>query len=147
MLMSTGERGTWSDTQLLLGCTTLSRPDTCLEREFPCDDAGFEEAHPASAMSEQRRFRKSQGMVHRKVRDEHILVPISRSMETLDSIYTLNESAGLVWEGAIAGMNELELVARVVSAFDIDRAQAAADVRQVLDELVNLRALEPVQQR
>jgi hypothetical protein len=86
-------------------------------------------------------------MVHRKVRDEHILVPISRSMETLDSIYTLNESAGLVWEGAIAGMNELELVARVVSAFDIDRAQAAADVRQVLDELVNLRALEPVQQR
>lgn len=81
--------------------------------------------------------------MHRKVRGEHILVPISRSMETLDSIYTLNETAGAIWESAVAGLAENDIVDRVVEAFAIGRDQAASDVRQVLDDLVALRALVP----
>ena len=90
-----------------------------------------------------RRFKKSGDLVERRIRDEHILVPIMKNMASLDSIYTLNETAAVIWQLATEGLAENEIAERIATDFDVPTETAAADTRRVLDELVHLGALEP----
>jgi len=89
-----------------------------------------------------RRFHKSAQVVERRIRDEHILVPVMRNMASLDSIYTLNETAAFVWRLAAEGLAEHEIAARLAEEFDVDADTSASDTHRVLDELLNLGALE-----
>ena len=88
-----------------------------------------------------RRFTKSDGIVERRIRDEHILVPIMSSLETIDSIYTLNETASVIWRDAVAGLPENEIAASLTREFDLDAATAEHDTRRTLDELGALKTL------
>ena len=89
-----------------------------------------------------RRFQKSGDLVERKIRDEHLLVPIMKNMASLDSIYTLNETAAVIWRLATEGLPETEIAEHLSTEFDVSPEAAAADTRRVLDELVHLGALE-----
>lgn len=91
-----------------------------------------------------RRFIQSGRIIERKIRDERILVPIMDSMEALDSIYTLDETAGRIWDAAIAGADEDAITRKLREEYDVPAETARADVRAILDELVNLGALEPL---
>ena len=96
-------------------------------------------------MSEGRCFRKSKTVVERRIRGEHILVPVAGTMEQLDSIYTLNPAGSLVWERAIGGTSETEIVRALTAEFDVDAGTASRDAARHLDELCALGALEPVE--
>lgn len=89
-----------------------------------------------------RRFQKSGQVVERRIRDEHLLVPIMKNMASLDSIYTLNETAAVIWRLATEGLAETEIAEHLVTDFDVPPETAATDTRRVLDELVHLGALE-----
>jgi hypothetical protein len=88
-----------------------------------------------------RHFSKSDGIVERRIHDEHILVPIRKDVADLNSLYTLNEVASFIWQRAIEGLEEPDIVARLRDAFDVDPAKAASDTTRILDELVALGAL------
>lgn len=90
-----------------------------------------------------RRFQKSGHVVERRIRDEHILVPIMKNMASLDGLYALNETAAVVWRLAAEGLPESDIAIRLADEFDVSAATAAADTARVLDELLNLGALEP----
>lgn len=83
-------------------------------------------------------------MVARRIRGESILVPIARTMDGLDSIVSLNETAEFIRGKAAEGLDETGIASALAETYDLDPSEAAADVRAVLDELVALRALNPV---
>jgi hypothetical protein len=89
-----------------------------------------------------RCFIKSSGIVERKVRGEHLLVPIARSETALDSFFVLNETAQFIWTRAIAGRPEEDIAAALATEFKTTPAEAADDTRRVLDELLSIGALK-----
>lgn len=84
-------------------------------------------------------------MVARRIRGECILVPIARTMEGLDSIITLNETAEFIRQQAAEGRDEVGIVEAVLATFELTPEQARADVAAVLQELVAIGALQPVE--
>jgi len=72
----------------------------------------------------------------RDMRGEHIIVPLSRKPEELESLYGLNETAYLVWKKACEGLDEETICAAVLSEYSIDEETARADTEKTLNELV-----------
>jgi hypothetical protein len=52
------------------------------------------------------------------------------------AIFSLNEVGAFLWEELAAARTEDELVARLVTAFEVESAEAAADVKAFLAQLV-----------
>jgi hypothetical protein len=92
-----------------------------------------------------KRFTKGKNIVERKIRSEHILVPIMGSMKALDSIYSLDEVASFIWSRAVEGFAENEIVSRLTVDYEVDEPTAKADTRRVLEELERIGALEAQQ--
>ena len=90
------------------------------------------------------RYRKSDQIVERSIRGEHILVPIMGNLEQLDSIYTLNSMAGLIFARAAAGADAVDIAEEILAQHRVAPDRALADVCRVLAELVHLgRSGEP----
>jgi hypothetical protein len=87
------------------------------------------------------RYSKTEGIVEREIRGEHILVPLMRNIDTLDSIYTLNEVAGSVWRHAVEGLPAEQIALKLSEEYEVDEAVALQDTRRVLSELVSIGAL------
>ena len=88
-------------------------------------------------------YRKSSKVVERKIRGEHILVPLMGTADQLDSLYTLNPTAGFVWELAGQGHPLPEIAQRLSASFKVDFETAQRDVTRIIQELVAIHALEP----
>ncbi|MEM7396616.1 MAG: PqqD family protein, partial [Verrucomicrobiota bacterium] len=87
------------------------------------------------------RYIRDENLVERKIRDEHLLVPVCRDLETLDSVFALNPAASLLWERTEAGASLAELADRLMEVFEVDRDRAEADVQEWLTELTGIGAL------
>jgi len=86
-------------------------------------------------------YRRRTGVVERRVRGRRVLVPIAGSAEALDSIYSLNETAAVVWECACRGASAAEIVERITSEFAVSRGEAAKDVKDTIAALVGAKLL------
>ena len=86
-------------------------------------------------------YRKSDNVVERRIRGEHVLVPIMGSLEQLDSIYTLNETAGLVFSRAAAGVEPSLIAREIAQLYHVSVEQAQTDVDRVVRDLVHIGAL------
>lgn len=91
------------------------------------------------------RYRLSESIVERRIRGEHVLVPIMGSLEKLDSIYTLNETAGLVFTRAAAGAEASTIADEIAHTYRVSPDQARSDVDRVLVDLVHIGALAVVE--
>ncbi len=83
-------------------------------------------------------------MVSRRVADEVILVPIRQNVGDLQSIYTMNEVGARIWElldseGAVA-----EIVSALSMEYEVEQAQAEADVVGFLAQLESIEAINSV---
>ena len=81
-------------------------------------------------------------MVERKIRDEHILVPVGDNLYELDSLFTLNEVASFIWNRTEQGASGAVIAANVVEHYDVSPGEAEADTQRILAELVEIGALE-----
>lgn len=88
-----------------------------------------------------RRFMRSSDVVERQVRDNLILVPLKTGSARLDALYTLNETAAVVWREAGQGGSEDTAVAQLVAEYDVDADTARNDVRAVAERLVAIGAI------
>lgn len=86
-----------------------------------------------------RIYRKSDSVVFRKIGEECILVPIRQGVGDLDGIYTLNETAALIWELLDGKMSVKEIKDTLVEAYDILPEQAEKDLMEHLLELESIR--------
>ena len=82
-------------------------------------------------------------MVARRIRGESILVPIASTMDALDSIISLNETAEFIRAKAGLGLTNSEICLALMNEFDVDQETANTDVDAVLKELELIGALKP----
>ena len=88
-----------------------------------------------------RIYQKSQDIVSRKIVDEVILVPIRRRGEDVESLYTLNEVGARIWESIDGTRQVREIRDLIVAEFDVEGAQAEADLLRLLDQLSQIGAI------
>lgn len=80
-------------------------------------------------------YRRSFDVVCREVGLESILVPIRHNVANLDYVYTLSPVAAKVWS-LLDGTRSVEAIAHeLCNEFDVEAETAAADVRELLDDL------------
>ena len=91
-----------------------------------------------------RRFKRAEGMVERRIGNEHILVPIRGDVADLDSLYTLDEVSAFIFRKAAEGLPEDQIVEHLTREFDVDQATARKDAQRILTELVAVTALTEV---
>lgn len=88
--------------------------------------------------------RQSPNIVSRNIAGEVILVPIAKSADELESIYTLNETASTVWD-ALDGQRTLaDLAELVVAEYDVATDVALQDLVELMEQLQQIRAVEVV---
>lgn len=92
-------------------------------------------------MSTSRKITKCKNLVERNIRGQHILVPLKTGPARLDALYTLNETAGLIWEAIQTETTEDSLVTLLSSTYDVAEVTARRDVERILDELGSIGAV------
>lgn len=80
----------------------------------------------------------------RVVDGETILVPIRSHVRDLESIFTMNPAATVIWREIRAGRTLAEATGAVVEEFEVDRSTAEADARQFVDALVERGLIRPI---
>ena len=95
-------------------------------------------------VSHAERYQKNPSMVSREIAGEVILVPISRHVEDVESIYTLNETAAFAWT-LLDGKNTLgEVSDQIVAEFDVDAEEARQDLIDLMAQLLEVGAIVKV---
>ncbi len=82
--------------------------------------------------------KQSEDIVSRRILDEFLLVPISKTAGDVDSIYTLNEIAAFIWESIDGKLSIENICTRLVEEFDVDIETATRDVLELLRQLKDL---------
>ena len=84
---------------------------------------------------------KSSDVVARKIAEEMLLVPIHQTAKDVDSIYTLNETAAIIWDLLDGETTVGDIVDTIESAFEVSREDAVKDVIALIHELDKLGAI------
>lgn len=80
-------------------------------------------------------------IVARKIAGEVILVPVRKNVDEYENIYTLNETAARAWELLDGQRSVGEVIEVILDEFEIGRAQAEADLGELILNLVEIGAL------
>jgi sensor domain CHASE-containing protein len=75
------------------------------------------------------------GYVLRNVAGENIVVPIGGEAVNFNGVLTLNKSGKMLWESLSKGATLEELIAKIVSVYEVDEKTAKADVLAFLKKL------------
>lgn len=92
----------------------------------------------------QRRFARDPSIVSRKIAGEFILVPIRQKAGDVESIYTLNEVGGYIWECIDGEKTVEELRDMIVDEFEVSLEEAEADIAEFLQHLETLSVVRAV---
>ncbi len=86
-------------------------------------------------------FRKSENIVSRKIGDECILVPVVASVADVESIFSLNETGGVVWD-LIDGKRSLrDIVAIIDEEFETVGQDVEADLISLIQEMIEAKLI------
>lgn len=86
-------------------------------------------------------YQKHPNMVARKIMDEVILVPVSRNVADMQSIFTLNETGARVWELLDGKNSEEDIVRTLVEECEVDQAKVREDVAVLISQLKEIKAI------
>ena len=80
-------------------------------------------------------FHLKSKFVTREVGDELIVVPLSANVAQMNELFTLNETAKVIWENLKEGTDMSALIQTITDTFDIDRHTAEKDIAVFLQTL------------
>ena len=86
------------------------------------------------------RFRMSGRQVYRLIADEHLLIDMHSKTDT--PFYALTPSGAMLWKTLDEWRSEEELVSALRERYGITEEQATADVREFVEQLDTIGALE-----
>ena len=92
-----------------------------------------------------KKYKKSNDIVCRKIAGEMILVPVRKKTADLDNLYTLNNEVALrVWE-LLDGKNSfLYIRDSIAREFEVEAEQAGADLEEFLKQIESFKIIERV---
>ena len=82
------------------------------------------------------------GYVLRKVADNWVVLPVGQASVNLNGMLSLNESGVLLWQQLKEGSDRESLVDALLSAYEVSRDEAAADVDSFIASLLQLGCLD-----
>ena len=80
-------------------------------------------------------FHLKSKFVTREVGDELIVVPLSANVAQMNELFTLNETAKVIWENLNEGTDMSALIQTITDTFDIDKYTAEKDIELFLQTL------------
>ena len=83
-------------------------------------------------------FHLKSKFVTREVGNELIVVPLSANVAQMNELFTLNETAKVIWENLNEGTDMSALIQTITDTFDIDRHTAEKDLELFLQRLESL---------
>ncbi len=86
-------------------------------------------------------WRKNPDMVTRVIERETILLPVYRTSEEIDAIYTLNESAAAVWELIDGKRTVRQIEAAILGQFNAITEEAQETLDELLKDLREIKAI------
>jgi len=93
-------------------------------------------------MKEKTPLRKNPNMVTRVIEDETILLPIYKTSDEINCIYTLNKPASRVWE-LINGKRTLAQIKKeVLNEFDATEAEVDKEMEGLFKDLKEIEAVK-----
>ena len=92
-----------------------------------------------------RVYEKSDDIIHRKIADETILVPLRGELVDMQKIFSLNSVADYVWEQLDGKRNLMVICSQVDHMFKSEPEQVRTDVLEFIDELVEAKLITKVE--
>jgi len=83
-------------------------------------------------------FQLKSKFVTREVGNELIVVPLSANVAQMNELFTLNETAKVIWENLNEGIDMPTLIQTITDTFDIDKYTAEKDIELFLRRLESL---------
>ena len=90
-------------------------------------------------------FIRSPDVLTRRILGRTLLIPLRSRVADLQDVLTLNETAEWVWDRLAEATDAAALAGELAREFEVDEEQAGVDVRDLLDDLVRRRYVEPVE--
>ena len=88
-----------------------------------------------------KRYVKDSSVVFRKIAEEFILVPIKQKAQDVESIFTMNEVAGRIWELIDGQKSVSEIRDVIVDEFEVSPEVAEADLVEFINQLEQIGAI------
>ena len=86
-------------------------------------------------------LRKNPDMVTRVIDDETILVPVYKTSDEINCIYTFNKVASRVWELIDGKKTVAEIKGQVLKEFDTTSEEVDKEMRKLLKDLEEIKAI------
>ena len=83
-------------------------------------------------------FHLKSKFVTREVGNELIVVPLSANVAQMNELFTLNETAKVIWENLNEGTDMSALIQTITDTFDIDKYTAEKDIELFLRRLESM---------
>lgn len=93
-------------------------------------------------MQDKKVLIKNSDMVTRVIEDETILLPIYKTSDEINCIYTLNKVASRVWELLDGKRTLTELKDKLLKEFDTTPEEVDKEIQKLLKELKEIRAVK-----
>ena len=84
----------------------------------------------------------SKDLILREVAGEYILIPVGKAALKIHGMINLTESAVFLWKKLQEDCTEEDLVQALLKEYDIDRETAAADVRELIEQMQKIGVME-----
>ena len=93
-------------------------------------------------MKETMVLRKNKDMVTRTIDNETILMPIYKTSDEINCIYTMNKTASQVWQLINGKRSFREIKSRVLKEFDTNSQEVDKEMRKFLKDLQEIKAVK-----
>lgn len=89
-------------------------------------------------------YKKNDDIVHRKIADETILVPIRGTLADMEKIFSLNPVAENIWSQIDEKRSLLDIRENILETFDVEKEQAESDITDFISQLIDAELIREV---
>jgi hypothetical protein len=89
-------------------------------------------------------YQKSPDIVARNIVGEVILVPVTRTVGDVESIYTLNEVGARIWNLIDGKRSARDILDLIVGEYDVSEEDAEEDLLVILQQLEGIDAIHEI---
>lgn len=93
-------------------------------------------------MKAERIFKKNPDFVTREIESNIILMPLCKSSKDIDYIYSLNETAGAVWN-LIDGKRKLQQIKdKLLRSYEVSQGKVSEQFCELIKDLKEIKAIQ-----
>ena len=89
----------------------------------------------------QKKYRRNENFVYRRIGDETVLVPIKDNVGDMDSIYSLNEVGAFIWEKIDGTRRLIDIKEMMVVEYDVGNDEAEKDLLELIGQLEEMGSI------